>query len=161
MDIQVSSNFERLLFEVTDRDPARVCRLMGDLTTSGRFVVPEPALAKVREDFAAGRADESETRETIRATYEATGFLADPHTAVGLAVASRFARDGVPMISLATAHPAKFGAVVKAAVGFEPLLPPQLAGVMDKPERVTTLDNDTRAVEAFISARARASLEKV
>jgi threonine synthase len=161
MDIQVSSNFERLLFEALDRDAARVSRLMADLAKSGRFTIPEPALAKVRADFAAGRADEAETRATIRSTYEATGFLPDPHTAVGLAVAARFARPGSPTISLATAHPAKFGAAVKAAVGFEPPLPPRLKDIIAKPESVTTLDNDTRAVEAFIAARARASLEKV
>jgi len=160
MDIQVSSNFERLLFEALGRDGAQVTGLMTDLARNGRFSIPQPALAAIRTDFAAGRADEDATRAAIHSTYETTGFLADPHTAVALAVAQQYRDDGRPMIALATAHPAKFGAAVKAAVGFEPPLPPQLAAVATKTERVVTVDNDAAAVEAFITANARAFLTK-
>jgi threonine synthase len=96
----------------------------------------------------------------MRDTYRATGWLPDPHTAVGLSVARRFSGPE-PMVALATAHPAKFGGAVKSALGFEPPLPARLAGILDKPERVTTLDNDVKAVEKFIAARARAFMEKV
>jgi threonine synthase len=161
MDIQVSSNFERLLFETLGRDGETVKALMDGLARSGRFTIPPEVLEAIRDDFDAARADESETAAAIRATYDATGFLADPHTAVGLAVAPRFADPEVPMIALSTAHPAKFGAAIKSALGFEPPLPAALAGVLDRPERVTTLPNDVAAVEAFLASHARAIAEKV
>jgi threonine synthase len=160
MDIQVSSNFERLLFEVHNRHGAVVSGLMGALTGTGRFALSADAQRRIAADFAAGRADEAETAAEMRDTYRATGWLPDPHTAVGLSVARRFVGEE-PMIVLATAHPAKFGAAVKAAIGHEPALPARLAGILDKPERVAALDNDVHAVEKFIAARARAFMEKV
>src|SRR5262249_33176552 len=109
MDIQVSSNFERLLFEAGARDGAGVRRLMESLKQSGRFVLPQPTLAAVREEFDAGRADETETAAAIRAAWREAGELVDPHTAVALAVADRDSTDTkVPNIVLSTAHPAKF-----------------------------------------------------
>jgi threonine synthase len=160
MDIQVSSNFERLLYEVHDRDGARVGALMAGLARSGRFALSADARRRIAADFIAGRADETETAAEMRDTYRTTGWLPDPHTAVGLAVARR-SLAAEPMLALATAHPGKFGAAVKNALGFEPALPARLAGILDKPERLTTLDNDVKAIEKFIAARARASMEKV
>ena len=117
MDIQISSNFERLLFEAYGRDAAAVRRLMSDLAAGSTFTIAEGPLARIRDDFAGGRTDEAETAATIRETWQTTGFLPDPHTAVGLAVARRFAAPGTPMITLATAHPAKFADAVEAGDG--------------------------------------------
>ncbi len=161
MDIQVSSNFERLLFEVHDREGPAVAGLMGELAQSRGFALPQGALKRIRADFDAGRADEAETAAEIRNTYVHSGFLPDPHTAVGLAVARRFLKPDVPMIALATAHPAKFPAAVKAAAGVEPAVPARLAGVLDKPERFVTLANDRKAVEDHIMAHARVPVYQV
>jgi threonine synthase len=160
MDIQVSSNFERLLFEALGRDGKLVARLMEQFAKGARLVIPELALGEIREDFVAGRADEAETLAEIRQTFETTGFLPDPHTAVGLAVGRRFTQSDTPMIALATADAAKFGAAVKAAIGVEPPLPAALAAVADRPEQVAVLDRDVDTVEAFIAARARAIKER-
>jgi threonine synthase len=161
MDIQVSSNFERLLFEVYDREGAAVAGLMDELARSGGFALSQGALDRIRADFDAGRADEAETATVIRDTYARTGFLADPHTAVGLAVGRRFMRPEVPIIALATAHPAKFPDAVRAAAGIDTKLPERLAGILDRPERFTTLANDRKAVEDHIIAHSRALLDQV
>ncbi|MCW5695893.1 MAG: threonine synthase [Bauldia sp.] len=156
MDIGISSNFERLLFEVHNGDAPAVRRMMAGLAQSGSFSIGAGPLEEMRRLFAAGRADEAETVRTIRETYEATGYLVDTHTAVGLAVASRYARPEVPMITLSTAHPAKFPDAVEAASGVRPGLPPALADLMDREERFTTIAPDADAVEDFIRAHARA-----
>ncbi|MEJ0012224.1 MAG: threonine synthase [Bauldia sp.] len=161
MDIQVSSNFERLLFEAYGRDAAAVRALMADLAASGSFAIAPHALGLIRADFAAGSADEAEVAETIARTLNASGFLPDPHTAVGLAVARRFALPHVPMVTLATAHAAKFADAVKAAAGVEPALPVGFAPVMAKAERYVTLANSGQAVEDHIRAASRATAEKV
>jgi threonine synthase len=157
MDIQVSSNFERLLFEALDRDASTLSRLMQSLSQSGGFGVPEPALARIRADFAAGRTSEAETRATIRATWEQSAYLLDPHTAVGVAQAKPFLGLGTPVVTLGTAHPAKFPAAVKQATGVEPALPVWLADLYGRVERYDVLDNDLAQVEAFIAARTRVS----
>jgi len=156
MDIQVSSNFERLLLEALGRDGAALTGLMNGLGQSGAFAIPEPALAAIRADFAAARTDEAETREAIRATLAGSGYLLDPHTAVGVSVARRLHDPAVPMVTLATAHPAKFPAAVRAAAGVEPPLPPWLADLYNRPERYDVLDNDARKVETFVLERTRA-----
>jgi len=157
MDIQVSSNFERLLFEALDRDGAGLARLMASLGQSGGFALPAPALAAIRADFAAGRTDETETAAAIRSVYAGAGYLLDPHTAVGVAQARLLRRPGIPVVTLATAHPAKFPAAVQAATGVEPPLPLWLADLYGRPERYEVLDNDSVAVEDFILARTRAA----
>jgi threonine synthase len=112
----------------------------------------------LRELFAGGRADDAATLATIAALVETTGEIVDPHTAVGLYVASRNRGDpAVPLVTLATAHPAKFPDAVERATGRRPKLPARLAGLMDRPERVSVLPNDLTAVEAFVRARARIS----
>lgn len=156
MDIQVSSNFERLLFEAGGRDPETVVRAMQRLSQSGAFEIEPAALAEMREVFTADRASEEEVAATIAATWREAGYLADPHTAVGLAVARRNAIAGVPMITLSTAHPAKFPDAVVAACGQYPALPDWLGDLMERDEVFSVLDNDQTAVEAHIEARARA-----
>jgi threonine synthase len=161
MDIQVSSNFERLLFEAYGHDAAAVRALMAELSKSGSFTIAPKALAAIRADFVAGRADEQEVAATIAHTLRTSGFLADPHTAVGLTVARRFAQPHVPMVTLATAHAAKFSDAVKAAAGVEPKLPQGFEAVLAKPERYVTLANSSQAVEDHIRAVSRATAEKV
>jgi threonine synthase len=158
MDIQVSSNFERLLFEAYGRDAQAVRALMGSLSQSRRFTLSNDALAAIRALFSADRADEDETAATIRTTLRETSRLVDPHTAVGLAVAEKEARDpAVPMIVLGTAHPAKFPEAVEAACGVRPSLPDWLADLSERRERVTTMAIDQDAIERFIQAASRAA----
>jgi threonine synthase len=128
---------------------------------AGAFTIDQGPLEAIRADFAAGSADEAETAATIQQTYAATGFLPDPHTAVGLAVAARHRKAGVPMVALSTAHPAKFPDAVRAAVGAEPPLPDGLARLISREERLTTIANDPKAVEAFIADHVRRVAEKV
>ena len=157
MDIEISSNFERLLFEAAGRDAAAVRRMMDGLKQSGGFAVPDMALQAIRRDFAAATTDEDATRDTIAQTLKAADYLLDPHTAVGLHVAQQQPHGTTPMITLATAHPAKFPAAVKAASGVDPALPIWLADLYEREERLSVLANDQQAVEDFITARTRAA----
>src|SRR5579863_698333 len=162
MDIQVSSNFERLLFEASHRDAGLVRRLMASLKQSGRFVLPDAVLATIREEFDAGRADETETSAAIRAAWREAGDLVDPHTAVALAVADRDASDSkIPNIVLSTAHAAKFPDAVEAACGVRPGLPPWLEGLMTKPERIEVTKNDKVEVARFVQSVSRAAKQGV
>ena len=160
MDIQVSSNFERLLFEAVGRDASVVKSLMDSLRQSGSFSVPAAALATIRARFTAGRTDEAETAATIRTTLERSGYLLDPHTAVGVHVATPLVGGEAPVVTLATAHPAKFPAAVQAASGIEPALPAWLSDLYERQERLTVLDNSQEQVEAFILAHTRALEEQ-
>jgi threonine synthase len=160
MDIQVSSNFERLLFDANGRNAAAVRALMGSLAQSRRFLIDARALAEIRSLFSAGRADEEETAATIRTMRKETGYLLDPHSAVAVAVAEKESRDpALPMIVLGTAHPAKFPDAVAAACGVTPALPDWLADLPSRPERVTVLPADQAAVERHILAASRAAQE--
>lgn len=162
MDIQISSNFERLLFEAGKRDAASVRRLMDSLKQSGRFVLPDATLASIREEFDAGRADETETAAAIRAAWREAGELVDPHTAVALAVADRDTTDTtVPNIVLSTAHPAKFPDAVDAACGQRPQLPAWLDGLMTKSEHMKVMKNDQSEVERFVLSVSRAAKQGV
>ena len=160
MDIQVSSNFERLLFDAYDREPGAVRALMASLAQSRRFTLSARALAHIRALFTADRADEDEVAATIRTVRRETGNLIDPHSAVGVAVAEKELRDpAVPMVVLATAHPAKFPDAVEAACGVRPRLPEWLSDLDKRPERVTVLPVDQSAVERFVLATSRAAQE--
>ncbi len=162
MDIQVSSNFERLLFEASGRDAGSVRRLMASLKQSGRFVLPDAMLAAIREEFDAGRADETETSAAIRAAWREAGDLVDPHTAVALAVADRDTSDSrIPNIVLSTAHAAKFPDAVEAACGVRPELPAWLEGLMTKPEHIKVMKNDQAEVERFVRSVSRAAKQGV
>ena len=138
------------------RDASAVVRMMDGLKQSGGFALPDNALNAIRRDFAAGTTGEAETKATIATTLKASGYLLDPHTAVGAHVA-RAHLGAVPMVTLATAHPAKFPAAVKDASGIEPALPAWLADLHSREERLSVLANDQNAVEDFISARTRAA----
>jgi threonine synthase len=158
MDIQVSSNFERLLFDAVGRDAAEVRRLMASLDQSGAFEIPSAALEKIREEFAAGAASEAETAGEIARTWRECEYILDPHTAVAVHVARKnLARDpATPMVALGTAHPAKFPDAVRAATGVSAPLPAHLADLFERKERFDVLANDEQAIAAFIRARARA-----
>jgi threonine synthase len=160
MDIQVSSNFERLLFEAYGRDAKAIRALMGSLAQSRHFTVSAHALAGMRALFSADRADEQESAATMRAWMREAGYCADPHTAVALAVAEKETRDpSVPMVVLSTAHPAKFPDAVKAVCGITPKLPDWLADLPERPERVTVLPAEQAAVERFVASASRAARE--
>src|ERR1700761_8817589 len=162
MDMHVSSIFERLLFEASGRDAASVRRLMDSLKQSGRFVLPDAMLAAIRNEFDAGRADETETAAAIRAAWREAGQLVDPHTAVALAVADRDTSDtSVPNIVLSTAHPAKFPDAVEAACGVRPELPAWLEGLMAKPEQIKIMKNNQVEVERFVRSVSRAAKQGV
>ncbi|OWU86438.1 threonine synthase [Oceanicola sp. 22II-s10i] len=154
MDIQVSSNFERVLFDVYDRDGSAVSQLMDELK-SGGFTVSQGALERLRETFDSGRASEEETSATIAHQREVTGELLCPHSAVGVKVAEELRDPAVPMITLATAHPAKFPDAVEAAAGTRPGLPPFLQSLYDREERVTKAGNDLAALQSLIRERRR------
>ncbi|MFL5217713.1 MAG: threonine synthase [Microvirga sp.] len=162
MDIQVSSNFERLLFEAHDRDAAAVRALMAGLSQSRSFAIAPEPLARIRRDFASAAVDEETVAQEMRRTYGDAGYLLDPHTAVGVhagrALIDRDPR--TPVIALSTAHPAKFPDAVLRATGVRPELPPHLAELMDRPERFARLANDQAAVERFIRERARVVTER-
>ena len=128
---------------------------MANLKQSGAFTLEEKALKAIRRDFRAARASEKDVAKTIKTVLADTGYLLDPHTAVGVHVAKRFEKPNAPMVTLATAHPAKFPAAVKAASGLDPALPTWLAGMMDKEERFDILSPELHAVETFISTHAR------
>ena len=151
MDIQVSSNFERALFDAYGRDGAAIAQLMDEMK-SGGFAISQGALHSLRETFTSGRCDEDETRATIAATLAATGELLCPHSAVGVKVAEE-SLGAAPMITLATAHPAKFPDAVEAASGIRPGLPPRMADLFQRDERVTRVPNDLAALQTLIRER--------
>jgi threonine synthase len=160
MDIQVSSNFERLLFDAYDRNGSAIRALMGSLAQSKRFTLSPQALAHIRALFAADSADEDEVFATIRTVKRETGAFVDPHTAVGIAVAEKERRDpATPMVVLSTAHAAKFPDAVEAACGVRPDLPEWLSDLDQRPERVTVLPVDQSAVERFVLSTSRAAQE--
>ena len=151
MDIQVSSNFERLLFEASGRDAARTAAHMASLSQSGSFTIDPPALARIRDLFSAGRASGSQVDATIRAMLADDGYLIDPHTATAVHVADTHADPAVPMVVLSTAHPAKFPDAVRAACGREPALPDWMGDLMGRKERFTVLPSDLKLVEDYVS----------
>ncbi|WP_397542426.1 threonine synthase [Roseovarius salis] len=152
MDIQVSSNFERALYYAYGQDGQAVAQLMDELKAGG-FHVSQGALEALRETYASGRASEDETRATIARLSEGTGELVCPHTAVGVKVAEDHRNAGTPMITLATAHPAKFPDAVEEASGTRPPLPSHMAGLYERAERVTRVANDLHAIEDLIRDR--------
>ena len=157
MDIQVSSNFERLLFDLLDRDGERVRAVMDAFREYGRFSIDDTALETAQAMFYGARFDDEATKQTIREVFEATGELVDPHTAVGIAAARAQRRDqNVPIIALATAHPAKFPDAVKDATGQRPALPDRLADLLGGEERCQVLSNDLDQVRAYVSEHSEA-----
>jgi threonine synthase len=154
MDIQVSSNFERLLFEASGRNAGKLRGMMASLAQSRAFTLDGDVLGAIRAEFDSGHADEATVARTISKTHEATGELLDPHSAIGVAVAERSQAGQSPVISLATAHPAKFPDAVEKASGLRPELPERLAYLMSAKERFSILPNNPEAVKTFILARS-------
>ena len=153
MDIQVSSNLERLLFEIFGRDGSAVAELMARFRSDGTVSVEAARLDLLAEHWSAARVDDERTAATIATLYDERGVLLDPHTAVGLAAAREMRADpAVPMVVLGTAHPAKFPAAVEAASGVHPQLPDRLADLFDRTERFVTAPNDYLTVRTMIEA---------
>lgn len=150
MDIQVSSNFERALFDAYGRDGGAVSQLMEELKSKGGFKVSQGAMQMLQNKFASGRASEDETSATIASELARSGELLCPHTAVGVKVANEVRNQDSPMITLATAHPAKFPDAVEAATDVRPPLPPRMADLYDRPERVNRIGNDLEALQTFV-----------
>ncbi len=151
MDIQVSSNFERLLFDACDRDANRIHSWMQSFRASGSFTVKPAHLHNIRRLFDGLQISEEATHQTMADYHLATGELLDPHTAIGVKAAKSFmSKPHVPMVCLATAHPAKFPAAVEAATHQHPALPPAMADLFERPERMHTIANDPEAIKAFI-----------
>lgn len=156
MDIQISSNFERLLFEVAGRDAERVVAYMQALQQTGGFTLDQDHLEAIRGVFSAYRVDEAQTAATIKSVHERLGIILDPHTAVGLAAAHEMdLASDIPRITLSTAHPAKFPDAVSQACGVHPEPPAHIAAMLDQDERTQTLPNDLRAVQDYILSQAR------
>ena len=152
MDIQVSSNFERLLFEMNNRDGAVTAEQMTLFRRSGRLIVEADQYDTwISPVFRAGRANDHDTLETIRRVHERHDMLLDPHTAVGVKVAREHMSGDIPMVTMATAHPAKFPDAVERATGVRPQLPPHLADLLERPEKTTRLANDLDVVERFVA----------
>ena len=156
MDIQISSNFERLLFETMGRDGTAVARLMDGLKQSRSYTVPDAAYHEMLKLFVGCRLDDAGTKRVIGEIYKTTGELIDPHSAVGV-YAGRAANldPAIPRLTLATAHPAKFPAAVEAATGVHPPLPAPLADLFQRTEHFTTLPNDLDEVKTFVRKHAR------
>jgi threonine synthase len=157
MDIQISSNAERLLFDLMGRDGAGLAGWMTRFRAEGRNALTPAQTDAARALFAAARADDAETARVIAKTHAETGMVVDPHTAVGLSAAAQLLGDpAVPTVVLATAHPAKFPDAVERAIGRRPALPDRMGDLFERRERVTRLPNDLATVEAFVRGNARA-----
>ena len=151
MDITVSSNFERLLFDVYDRDGATIADLFEQFKTQP-IKFSDTAMARTRALFASHRVGDEQTCSEISRLWHDCGYLADPHSAIGVAAARVFGKQNVPMITLATAHAAKFpSAIAQAGLDVEPPLPEHLADLFDREERFDVIDNDLVAVQAYMS----------
>jgi len=156
MDIQVSSNFERFLFELKGGSGAAVAAAMRAFRATGTLPVSEAEWQAARRLFTGYRVDDAGTSESIAATWRASGELLDPHSAVAVAAARAARRDkAIPMVALACAHPAKFPDAVEAATGIRPALPPHLADLLTRRERIAVLPNDVAAVQRYVSDHAR------
>ena len=156
MDIQVSSNFERLLFDLLDRDGAQVTAAMTEFRDTGKLSLADAAWKRSRELFDAYRVDDELTSDVIRRVHAENEILIDPHTAVGIEAARRKHRDPeTPMVSLATAHPAKFPDAVEQATESAPELPASLADLFEREEHYTVLPNQLDLLQEFIRAKRR------
>ena len=152
MDIQVSSNFERLLFELLDRDAALTARTMLDFRATGRMTVAEPVWQRATALLSGFRLDDAGTSAEMRRLWAEAGYLADPHSAIGIAAGRALACHGLPMVAMATAAPAKFPEAVRLATGITPPLPPRLADLYEREECFVRAPNELAAVEALVRA---------
>lgn len=153
MDIQIPSNLERYLFEALDEDPARLREIQDTLSTGGTIDLPPQVAARLQADFSAGWRDDDQIRESIRRAHDSTGMVLDPHTAVAWSVAAALASSR-PTVVVGTAHPAKFGDVVEAALGRSPELPADVAADLERPERMESIPADLDALESLLASVA-------
>lgn len=154
MDIQVASNLERYLYFLYQGDSKKLCSTMEDFKISGKLLFNEGQRNKIQETFVAATVDDDATLETIRDFFAKTGYILDPHTAIGVAAGRKTTSGNCPLVCLATAHPAKFGKAVKAAIGQEPVLPPALQGITNLPKRVERLAAKTEVIRNYVSQHA-------
>jgi threonine synthase len=158
MDIQISSNFERLLFDAHGRDGAAVTRLMDQFKQSGAYKVDAKIHGSILETFTSARLDDEGTKWLINDVYKSTGYVLDPHSAIGVAAAKAAkVAPGTPVIAMATAHPAKFPDAVESAMGKRPDLPPHLSDLLSREERFTTLPNDLDQIKSYVRKNVRQS----
>ncbi len=150
MDIQLASNFERYLYYLLDEDTAKVRKAMADFASTGNLTFDASLQQRVAQDFLSGSASRSETIATIRDFYQATGYILDPHTAIGVKVGKEQAGGECPLVCLATAHPAKFGDAVQEAIGTSPTIPESLAGIEQRPSRCEIIDADTNSIRNYV-----------
>ena len=149
MDIQVSSNFERQIFESLNRDSKRVNEVFESFSSKGFYQFDDSVLAKFQQIYKASSIDDSQTLETIKYVYEKFNYIADPHTATGLKVLLD-KKDDEAWVSLVCAHPAKFDKAVNKAINKEIEIPKELSNLFDKEEKMTILSNSTIDVKNFI-----------
>jgi threonine synthase len=154
MDIQVASNFERYLYYLYGQDPLRVRTALSDFARTGTLHFSADERRQVAAEFRSQSVDDAAIIDEIRNFHAATGYVLDPHTAVGVRAGRSLASDGVPMICLATAHPAKFPDAVCRAIGRNPDRPASLAGLEERPRRCETIAADTAAVKEFVTRHA-------
>lgn len=156
MDIQISSNFERYLFDLVGREPKKLAALMNDFKNNGHFSVNDEQLKQASSIFKAARADDEQTLKLIKECHDATGYILDPHTAVGLACAKEIASGTKgAVVLLATAHPAKFPDAVEKAIGLRPALPAHLSDLFDRTEYLSKHPNDLKTVQDFVRTHTR------
>jgi threonine synthase len=154
MDIQVASNFERYLFYLFGTDPSRVNAALATFTATGRIDFSAGDMQQVRQDFSSASINQQQTVATIASFKKESGYLLDPHTAVGVRAALDSASPGRTFVCLATAHPAKFGDAVRQATGSEPLLPAELAGLEMLPSRCQVMNAELAVIRAFVEKNA-------
>jgi len=155
MDIQVSSNFERLVFHYLGNDGKAVGQLMDEFRTTGRMDMPQGAYGAMRELFEGHRYDDDQTLAVMKSVQSKTGEVLDPHSAIGVAAGIKgHSNKASTLIALATAHPAKFPDAVEKATGARPPLPPHMADLFDRPERFDVLANDLGSVRGYVAAFA-------
>jgi len=151
MDIQVASNFERYLYYLYDGKAEMVVQAMARFRESGKLSFDDQQLIRVAGDFASDFIDDDQTITTISGFYRETGYILDPHTAVGVAVGKKTSHDTFPLVCLATAHPAKFGETVANAINVSPELPEAFADLKDRPRRVEVLKAEVELIKKYVA----------
>jgi threonine synthase len=154
MDIQAASNFERYLYYLLDSDAKKTKEMMEEFAATGKIDLSS-YLEQIKRDFLSTAASESDVVKTISKTYSDFKYVLDPHTAVGVHAAQQFKTVGVPMVCLATAHPAKFGAIVEQAIGQPPETPEALAGILDKPARCEIMAADWQLIKSYLANHSK------
>lgn len=153
MDIQAASNFERYLFYLLDSDATKTKEMMEEFAENGKIDLSS-YLEQIKRDFASTAATEENVEDTIKDFYEKHAYVLDPHTAVGVFAANKFKAVGVPVVCLATAHPAKFGEIVEKAIGNPPEIPESLAGILEKPARCEIMSADWQEIQNYLASHS-------